>query len=405
MKNIEKIITNCQICNKKLIRLFSLGSHPLCDDLIEVNKKEKNLTYPIELIFCKDCLIVYQKYQIKHKVLFPKKYHYRGRLTKDVVDGQESLVNSIIKKYGNLKKKKELDIGCNDGTLLNFFKKKGAITYGIEPTDAAKEANSDHKIINNFFNYKNRNLIQKKFNNIDYITFTNVFAHINNLNDTLKCLKQLINEKTKIVIENHYLGSVIDKKQIDTFYHEHPRTYSLKSLSTIAKKLNLNMEYYEFPKRYGGNVRVFMGTDLAKHNPEKIFKNEKFFYKRLKMIHKKIKLWKEKKIKQFDYLNKQHGSLPAKAYPGRAAILIKLLGLNMSHIFATFEKTNSKKIGNYIPGTKIPILSDKNLKKKINTKVPIINLAWHIPSEIKKYLRAHKIKNRIINIIDKNDFI
>ena len=72
MKNIEKIITNCQICNKKLIRLFSLGSHPLCDDLIEINKKKKNLTYPIELIFCKDCSIVYQKYQIKHKVLFPK---------------------------------------------------------------------------------------------------------------------------------------------------------------------------------------------------------------------------------------------------------------------------------------------------------------------------------------------
>ena len=93
-----------------------------------------------------------------------------------MVDGQERLVNSIIKKYGNLKNKKVLDIGCNDGTLLNFFKKKGAITYGIEPTDAAKEANSDHKIINNFFNYKNRNLIQKKFKNIDYITFTNVFV-------------------------------------------------------------------------------------------------------------------------------------------------------------------------------------------------------------------------------------
>ena len=148
-----------------------------------------------------------------------------------------------------------------------------------------------------------------------------------------------------------------------------------------------------------------MGTGFSNHNPKKILKNEKLFYKKLKIIHKKIKLWREKKIKQFDYLNKIHGPLPAKAYPGRAAILIKLLGLDNSHISATFEKMNSKKIGNYIPGTKIPIVSDKNLKKKINTKVPIINLAWHIPSEIKKYLRAHKIKNRIINIIDKNDFI
>ena len=405
MNNIEKIITNCQICKKKLVKLFSLGKHPLCDDLIKINKKKKNLTYPIELIYCKDCSMVYQKYQIKHKILFPKKYHYRGRFTKDVVDGQKNLVNSIFKKYGNLKNKKILDIGCNDGTLLNFFKKKGAITYGIEPTDAAKEVNPRHKIINNFFNYKNIKLIKKNFNNIDYITFTNVFAHINNLNDTLKCLNELINEKTKIIIENHYLGSVIDKKQIDTFYHEHPRTYSLKSLSAIAKKLNLNLEYFEFPKRYGGNVRVFLGKDNFSHNLKKIFKNEKSFYERLKKIHKKIKLWKQKKKKQFDYLNKKHGSLPAKAYPGRAAILIKLLGLNKNHIFATFEKPNSKKIGNYIPSTKIPILPDTNLRKKINTKIPIINLAWHIPREIKKYLRAQKIKNKIINIIDKNDFI
>jgi len=404
MKNIEKVIVNCQICKQKLVKLFSLGKHPLCDDLIKIKKKEKSITYPIDLIYCEDCLIVYQKYQIKHKILFPKKYHYRGRFTKDVVDGQKIFVDSIIKKYGSLKNKKVLDIGCNDGTLLNFFRKKKAITYGIEPTDAAKEANVQHRIINNFFNYKNLKLIKKKFTNIDYITFTNVFAHINDLDDTLKCLKQLINKKTKIIIENHYLGSVIDKNQIDTFYHEHPRTYSLKSLATIAKNLNLNVEYYEFPKRYGGNIRVFLGEGEASRNLKKIFKNEELFYPKLKKIYKKIKHWKQKKKEQFNYLNKKYGALPAKAFPGRAAILIKLLGLNQNHISASFEKPNSKKIGHYIPNTKIPILSDKDLKQKINDKIPIINLAWHISSEVKKYLRAQKIKNEIIDIIDKNDF-
>ena len=41
MNNVEKIITNCQICKKKLVKLFSLGNHPLCDDLIKINKKKK----------------------------------------------------------------------------------------------------------------------------------------------------------------------------------------------------------------------------------------------------------------------------------------------------------------------------------------------------------------------------
>ena len=61
MNNIEKIIRNCQICKKKLVRLFSLGRHPLCDDLIKINKKKKNLTYPIKLIYCNNYSIVYKK--------------------------------------------------------------------------------------------------------------------------------------------------------------------------------------------------------------------------------------------------------------------------------------------------------------------------------------------------------
>ena len=404
MKNIEKIITSCQICKKKLVKLFSLGKHPLCDDLIKINKKETNFLYPIELVYCKDCYVVYQKYQIKHDVLFNKNYHYRARFTKDVTDGQKKLVDTIFKKYGNLKNKKILDVGCNDGTLLNFFRKKGAITYGIDPTNAIKDANPKHVIINNFFNYKNIKLIKKRFKDIDYITFTNVFAHINNLEDTLESLKSLTTNKTKIIIENHYLGSIVNKKQIDTFYHEHPRTYSLKSLIIIAKKINLNIEHIEFPKRYGGNIRVFLGKKNLNHNFEKILKNEKKFYKKLKETYNEIKIWKKIKLKQINDLNDKFGPLPAKAYPGRAAILIKLLDLTKNHIFSSYEKPNSKKIGHYIPGTNIPILSDKNLKKQINSEIPIINLAWHIPAEIKKYLRGQKIKNRIINIIDKIDF-
>jgi len=405
MINVEKIVKNCQICNRRPIKLFSLGKHPLCDDLIKINSKKNNNTYPIELIFCKNCLIVYQKYQIKHRILFPKKYHYRGRFTKDVVNGQRSLVNSIEKKYGNLKNKKILDIGCNDGTLLDFFKKKKAITFGIEPTNAFKEANSKHKIINDFFNYKIAKVFRKKYSDIDYITFTNVFAHINNLEETLKSLKFLISKETKIIIENHYLGSVIKKKQIDTFYHEHPRTYSLKSLFNISKKLNLNLEYFEFPQRYGGNIRVFMGKNDTNKNFDNLFKKEESFFNELKETQRKIKNWKSKKTKQINKLNKKYGPLPAKAFPGRAAILIKLLNLDKNNIFASYEKPNSKKIGYYIPGTKIPILNDNKLRKKINKKIPIINLAWHIKDEIKKYLKIKKIHNRIVNIIDKKDFI
>ena len=59
--------------------------------------------------------------------------------------------------------------------------------------------------------------------------FTNVFAHIEDLKNLLKNLGLILSENTVLIIENHYLGSIIKKNQFDTFYHEHPRTYSLKS--------------------------------------------------------------------------------------------------------------------------------------------------------------------------------
>ena len=111
-----------------------------------------------------------------------------------------------------------------------------------------------------------------------------------------------------------------------------------------------------------------------------------------------------KKKKEIDQIINKYGPIPAKAFPGRAAILIKLLNLNTNHISGTFEKPNSKKIGYYIPGTKIPILSDKSLKKNLTKQKPIINLAWHIEKEIKNYLKFKKISNKIVNIIDKKDF-
>ena len=102
-------------------------------------------------------------------------------------------------------------------------------------------------------------------------------------------------------------------------------------------------------------------------------------------------------------MNEIYGPLPAKAFPGRAAILLKLLNFDKKNISAIYEKNNSKKIGYFAPSTKIPILSDSKLLK-INKKIPIINLAWHIDLEIKKYLRKKKINNKIITIINKKDF-
>ena len=401
-----KIVKKCQICNSSLINFLDLGKQPLCDDLRA--KPNTNKFYKLQIKFCKKCLTAFQKFNINKKILFPKNYHYRSANTKDVLNGMKDLVNQILKLKKNLKGKNVLDVGCNDGSLLDFFKKKGSFTYGLEPTGAYVEAKKKkHTILNDYINSKTSSFFKKKIKKFDVITFTNVFAHIENFKELINSLKMLISKDTLIVIENHYLVEVIKKNQFDTFYHEHPRTYSLNSFFMISKLLDLNIVKYDFVKRYNGNIRVFLGfSPTYKSSKIKVdLRNERKVIKNMKNFQKIVNKWKVKKKAFLKNLTNKYGSLPAKAFPGRASIIINLLSLDKNTISHVYEKNFSLKTNKFVPGTNIKILKEKYFNSKERKKGIIINLAWHISSEIRYYLRKNlKYKGKVIDIISKKDF-
>lgn len=390
----------CEICKEiNLTSIFDLGKIPLADEIYKNKKKSLNQKkFPVKIFKCKNCETFYQSKILNKKKLFHKNYHYRARFTNDVLQGMKSLVNEVEQKIGPIKSKKVLDIGCNDGSLLDFFLKKKAKTYGIEPTNAYKDCKKKHNVTNKFFNIKVAKEFKKKFGCPDIIVFTNVFAHIENLNHLLKSLKVLIKDDTFIVIENHYLLSVLKKMQFDTFYHEHLRTYSLMSFFQIAKKLEMSIYHLKFPNRYGGNIRVIFGSIKFKsikniHKKISLEKKKiKFFEKR---FQKRFSNWKNAILKKIKNLNTKHGPLFGKAYPARASLIINLLNLDSKNISRIYEKPGSKKIGYYVPGTDIKIISDVYL----NNSKPIINFSWHISKEIENYLRKMRISQKIIDII------
>ena len=389
-------IIKCEACgNKNLQDVLNLGMHPLCDDLKKIGSNEVCIEYPIEILYCNNCYTAHQKYQVNKNILFPKNYHYRASSTQSVVNFMSTLSDRIETLYGDLNNKIVLDVGCNDGSLLKFFKNKGAITIGVDPTDAINDAYKYCDLaINGFFDEQIANKIRGIYSKIDFILFTNVFAHIENLHKLICSLKIVSSENTKIIIENHYLGSILKFEQFDTFYHEHPRTYSYRSFEFIASKLGMNILDLEFPERYGGNIRVTLGTGTPFNFQ---IPNEDDFYDKFDIMKKNIIIWKDKTLNMIFFLNKKFGPIPAKAFPGRAAILIKILNLTDKEIEAVYEIKGSIKVGHYVPGTKIPILPEKNLFE-MDLSRPILNLAWHLPIEVRSNLSINNYLGEVIDI-------
>lgn len=409
--NNYREIISCEVCgNDTLESVLNLGNHPMCDDLVNVGDNRVCNEYPIEILFCKKCNTAHQRFQVPKEDLFPATYHYRSRFTADVLDGMKGLVDACSQRFGALAGKRVIDIGCNDGSLLDFFRERGALTIGVEPTGAYLDAEArGHTTYNSYLSEKLADSIVEAHGKADFITFTNVFAHIEDLQEVLRSLKKLMSESTVIVIENHYLGSVLDGNQFDTFYHEHPRTYSYGSFVKMASSLDTKIAGVEFPSRYGGNIRVFLGNSLHANftgaaDLDALAVRESNFFNDFASLRKNIECWRGTKHKFLQEQFNKHGKLRAKAFPGRAAILVKLLGLDQDLISAVYEKPGSLKIGHYLPGTRIPICSDEDLFLLTDQSLPLLNLAWHIPQEIRKYLTTNNCTGEIIDILSADDF-
>ena len=381
----NKILKSCRICSsKQLSKYLDLGKQPFSNSFLNYKNIKNEKKFPLAVVLCKNCGLSQLSIIPNTKFIFGK-YDYLSSSSKALSNHYRSLILKIVKKFNVKSSDYVLDIGCNDGILLNHYPKKFKKIIGVEPSDAAKYIKQKRiKVINNFFTYKISKKYLLKYEKPKIITITNVLAQIENLNEFARGLENIISQESLIVIEFPYLLHMINKGLFDVIYHEHLSYFSLTPLKFLFEKFGMkivNFENLNFGAS-GPAIRLY----LAK---------KKSIYKTLPKVVKQInyeKKWGVKKTKKYkifkkitqNKINKIREIIFAKSSKGfkigcftassKGNTLLNSINIK-NKIIQYASENNVKKIGKYTPGSHIKIISDKEfLKKKIDYA---ILLSWN----------------------------
>ena len=400
-RTFSKVVKKCQISNSKnLESLIFLGYLPPVNTLRKIGSTPKEeISFPAELLFCRKSKLAQLGCIVDKEILFPYTYPYTSSTTKILRDNFADLYKDTKKIIELSKNDLIIDIGSNDGNLLSNFKKNHRV-LGVTPEKIGKLAiKRGIPTIIDYFNNKVSSKILKRYGKAKVITATNVFAHIDDINSIVKLILKTLKPDGIFVSESHYLLPLIQTLQYDTIYHEHLRYYSLESLNYLFKKHNLEIiDTKEIPT-HGGSIRVYaarkgifsISNNVSKQlQKEKKYLNKKSFLNfKKKVVMSKINLFNI--IKKIKDNNKKIFGVGA---PSRASTLINYLGLDQDIIDCVLEINGSYKIGNYIPGTKIPILNENILSKQKPDY--LLLFSWHIKNELKKNLKKKGYKGKFI---------
>lgn len=397
-------IESCQVCNsKKLHTVLDLGHQPLCDTLLTVemlNEPEK--TYPLRMVWCENCTNVQIDYCVSGSEVYHPDYPYRSGITKELAKYQVNISLSLIEKYNLKPKDLVIDVGSNDGTLLSGFKREGIKTLGVEPTNIAKIANVNGiKTIQSFFDIKTSEKIKKKYGEASVVVTTNTFAHMQTIGEFIMGAYNLLKNDGIFVNETHYLLDVIRGGQFDTIYHEHLRTYSLKSLIKLFKPYNFTLTDVERGDRYGGNIRVHMtkgrGRKFSARVTELLKTEDEFGLGKLETFTKFADRVKKARLEFMDFLIKTKKSgkhIVGNSCPGRCSTLINYYGIDSELLPYLAEQPTSLKLGMYLPGKHIPVVNNQRLIDEQPDFVVL--MAWHYAKPIMEQLKARGLKSDFV---------
>ena len=395
---VLKKLDACRVCRKTdLEKVLTLGPTPLANAFLTKKElDEPEYFYPLDIYFCNNCGFIQLGHVVAPQVLFGN-YVYVSSTSKVFIEHFKKMADYIFPRFLSRKNGFVIDIGSNDGILLKPFKNLGARVLGIEPANhIAKLAEKEGiETIPEFFSVDLAQRIVKEKGQADIVTATNVFAHIDDLDEVIKGLKVLLNKDGIFIMEAPYLVDFIQKRYFDLVYHEHLSYWSVNSLITLFKRFNMEVFDVQKVPVHGGTIRAYVkkreGRYIIKKSVDEFIKQEQ----KMKLTEKKTyadyaNLILENKVKLVTLLAdlKTKGkTIAAYGAPAKGNTLLNFFSIGTEILDFVVDDSPFKQ-GLYTPGKHIPVVSSKILYEKRPDYLLI--LAWNFADPIMKMHKKYK---------------
>ena len=375
-------------------KIIDLGKHPLADSFlkrsqIKLEKKEKL-----------ECFINIKTKKIYLKSKFPANYRYNNvdysytsSNSKLSREHWENFQKVVEKKY-KIKNKRILEIGSNDGYLLNKFKKNNNV-LGIDSSATMVKIAKNKNIpsIKKVFDKKTSVQIEKKYGKFDIIIANHVLNHADDDLSFLAGCVNLLDKNSIMIIEVPYWGYQVKNSFFDQIYHEHRNYFTISYFNYLQKKLNLKIIDLEMNNYHGKSIRIFMSKKKSNYKSSKKLKRLLLDESKLKLYNintyrkftKNIQSYKKNILTKLNKISK-NSTIVAIGASAKGNTFLNYMGLN-SKVISAVTDSSPHKIGKYTPGSHIKIYGDSFFKNK--DKIYAIILSWNFSKMLKINVLKH----------------
>jgi SAM-dependent methyltransferase len=382
-------MANCIVCDSKGVAQFlDLGCTTLANKFVAKSELANvEPSYPLRVGFCRDCGHVQITDIVPPGAMFTD-YLYVSGVSDTLKAHLHDLSDVIVQRYRPGANDLVIDIGCNDGTLLNGFQRHGVRVLGVDPAEnlaaLAKDSGIDRYV--GFFNSTSAQEIVRRWGQASVITSTNSFPHIPALNDFLQGINTALAPGGVMVIEMHYLVDLLEQVAFDTIYHEHVSYWALGPMTKLFARHGLEVTNAECLPLHHGQLRVCVqrkGEGTVMPAVAQVLAAEKAKgvdrFETYQQFAKRTMSIKTSLTGTLRKLKAQGKRIVGYGAPAKGNTLLSFLGLGPDLVEYIADRSSLKQ-GRYTPGTHIPVMSPDRLLA--DQPDYVLLLAWNFADEV-----------------------